>query len=134
MINVSVKIDAEFIVSTIGVLAEEIPGYGTTVDLLSENFEGWVDWGTGVDLLEDNFESWTGFLLNVTINPPEGGSVTKNPSKSSYNWNEPVILTAFANIGYVFLKWMGDLTGSVNPSTIRMNANKNIIAVFGTPG
>jgi uncharacterized repeat protein (TIGR02543 family) len=67
------------------------------------------------------------FTLNVTAT---NGSVTKNPNQANYNSGSTVQLTATANTGYVFTSWSGDATGSTNPLTVTMNANKNITANF----
>jgi hypothetical protein len=41
-----------------------------------------------------------------------------------------VTVTANPNIGYAFGNWTGDLSGSVNPTTITMNGNKSVTANF----
>ena len=58
------------------------------------------------------------------------GSVTANPSQVNYNYGTNVQLTAIPNVGYVFTSWSGDATSVVNPLTISMTTNKNIIANF----
>ncbi|HAQ17724.1 MAG TPA: hypothetical protein DCR40_00650 [Prolixibacteraceae bacterium] len=67
------------------------------------------------------------FTLNAIAN---NGTVVKNPTLASYNSGATVQLTATPNSGYVFSSWSGDATGSVNPLTVTMNANKNITANF----
>ncbi|MDP2335138.1 MAG: ice-binding family protein [Bacteroidota bacterium] len=69
----------------------------------------------------------SGFTLNVTAN---NGTVVKNPDLVSYTSGATVQLTATPNSGYTFTSWSGDATGSVNPLTVTMNANKNITANF----
>ena len=39
-------------------------------------------------------------------------------------------MTAIPATGYHFTGWSGDLTGSTNPATVTMDANKNITANF----
>ncbi len=68
-----------------------------------------------------------GFTLNVTAT---NGSVAKNPDQSTYTSGATVVLTATPNSGYTFTSWSGDATGSTNPLTVTMNANKNITANF----
>ena len=58
------------------------------------------------------------------------GTITKNPDQASYDVNTVVQLTATPATGYHFTGWSGDLTGSTNPVTVTMNANKNITANF----
>jgi len=70
------------------------------------------------------------YTLNVSVNPPGSGSVTKNPNKSSYNYNEVVQLTASPAAGYTFSSWSGDASGTANPLSVTMNSNKNITANF----
>ncbi len=67
------------------------------------------------------------FTLNVTaIN----GTVSKNPNNPTYNDGDNLVLTATPNSGYEFTSWSGDATGTNNPLTVLMNANKNITANF----
>lgn len=39
-------------------------------------------------------------------------------------------IEAFPSVGYSFDKWGGSITGSINPTTVIMNTNKNIYAYF----
>jgi len=73
----------------------------------------------------------TGFTLNVTA---QNGSVSKNPDQLTYNNGDNVVLTATPNSGYEFTSWSGDATGTNNPLTVLMNANKNITANFSLTG
>jgi len=67
------------------------------------------------------------YTLNVTA---VNGTVVKLPNTATYNSGATVALTATPSAGYVFTSWSGDATGSVNPLTVTMNANKNITANF----
>jgi len=67
------------------------------------------------------------YTLNVTA---LNGTVVKNPNLVSYSSGANVSLTAAPNSGYTFSSWSGDATGSTNPLTLTMNANKNITANF----
>jgi hypothetical protein len=68
------------------------------------------------------------YTLEIII---EGnGSVQKNPDQPSYPAGTPVELTAFADLGWRFDQWSGDLQGNQNPSTIIMNSNKVVTAHF----
>jgi uncharacterized repeat protein (TIGR02543 family) len=67
------------------------------------------------------------YTLNVTA---QNGTVLKTPDTATYNGGDTVQLTATPNSGYVFSSWSGDATGSNNPLTVQMNANKNITANF----
>jgi uncharacterized repeat protein (TIGR02543 family) len=102
-------------------------------------FTNWTDGGNSVSTnasytfvinsnrtLVANFTA-NSFTLNVTAT---NGSVVKNPNQANYNSGTTVQLTATPNTGYVFTSWSGDATGSTNPLTVNMNANKNITANF----
>jgi len=69
--------------------------------------------------------------LDVVAN---NGSVLKNPDLLTYANGATVVLTATPNSGYIFTSWSGDVTGSVSPLTVTMNANKNITANFALIG
>ncbi|MFC1633456.1 SUMF1/EgtB/PvdO family nonheme iron enzyme [Planctomycetota bacterium] len=58
------------------------------------------------------------------------GSVTKSPDKASYNHGETVTLEAAPNKGYSFTNWSGNLSGSANPATLLMEADKSVTADF----
>ncbi|MDB5268627.1 MAG: hypothetical protein JWP58_1667 [Hymenobacter sp.] len=58
------------------------------------------------------------------------GTVTKNPDQATYASGTSVSLTAAAAAGYQFSGWSGDASGSTNPLTVTMTANKNITATF----
>jgi len=69
----------------------------------------------------------TTYALSLTANH---GSITKTPDKSAYDAGETVTIQAVADTGYEFAGWSGDLSGSTNPTTVTMNANKSITADF----
>ena len=58
------------------------------------------------------------------------GSVTKSPDKANYNDGETVTLEAVPDTGYNFVNWSGHLSGSSNPATITMDADKSVTANF----
>ena len=58
------------------------------------------------------------------------GNIIQIPEQSTYQRGTVVELTAIPENGWIFDYWQGDLTGSMNPTTITMNANKSIVAVF----
>src|ERR1035437_2980367 len=80
----------------------------------------------------------TAFVANFTLIPVTytlnvtsvNGTVAKNPNQTTYNGGSSVILTPTPAVGYVFSSWSGDATGTANPLTVLMNANKNITANF----
>lgn len=52
------------------------------------------------------------------------------PASCKYRTGTVVNIEAFANQGYEFDHWGGDLSGSTNPTTITMNSSKTITAFF----
>ena len=71
---------------------------------------------------------WTMFpTLNIAVTD---GSVTKTPDKTAYTLGEKVILRAVADDGYQFTGWSGGFSGTGNPVTIIMYANRTVTANF----
>jgi glucose/arabinose dehydrogenase len=66
----------------------------------------------------------------LTVNTAGSGTVAKNPDQATYNTGSSVILTATPAAGYRFSAWSGSATGSTNPLTVSMTANKTITATF----
>jgi uncharacterized repeat protein (TIGR02543 family) len=66
----------------------------------------------------------------LTTNTSGSGSVSLNPSGGTYDSGTVVTLTATPESGWEFSGWSGDLSGSTNPTTIMMNANKSVTATF----
>ncbi|MDW7679269.1 MAG: T9SS type A sorting domain-containing protein, partial [bacterium] len=75
------------------------------------------------------------YTLTILVDPIGAGSVTINPNKSSYEYNEPVQLTAVANSGFTFDFWSGDIPHYTYSSiTIYMQRNRVITANFTAVG
>ena len=116
--------------------------YGTSVELTAVPLAGW------------HFVRWTGDLtgsvnpetitlngnktvtavfeqdaVTLTVNVTGSGSVSQDP-EPPYLYGASVELTAVPLAGWHFVRWTGDLTGSVNPETITLNGNKTVTAVF----
>ena len=72
------------------------------------------------------------YTLNISISPTGAGAVTKNPDSPGgvYSSGSTVQLTAYTNYGFNFKNWSGALTGTENPKSIVMNANKSVTANF----
>lgn len=58
------------------------------------------------------------------------GSGTVNPATGDYPQGSNQTLTAKPASGYIFTGWSGDATGTTNPLTVSMSANKTITATF----
>ena len=68
------------------------------------------------------------FTLAITL--VGNGTVSKNPNQATYASGSTVSLTAAPAAGYVFGGWSGDATGTTNPLSVSMTANKAITATF----
>ncbi|MBJ6110377.1 PQQ-dependent sugar dehydrogenase [Hymenobacter sp. BT523] len=68
--------------------------------------------------------------FTLTTSVMGSGSIAKSPNQTSYPGGTSVTLTATPAAGYAFSGWSGAATGSTNPLTISMTANKTITATF----
>ena len=68
--------------------------------------------------------------LAVTVAGNLGGSVAVAPVKDQYLATDTVTLTATPASGFAFSAWSGDLTGSANPASLSMAANRSVVATF----
>ncbi|MGE5296307.1 MAG: InlB B-repeat-containing protein, partial [Solirubrobacterales bacterium] len=73
----------------------------------------------------------TSYTLSVSAT---NGTVTKTPNQTSYTAGTTVTLQATPNSGYTFTGWSGSLSGTTNPATITMDANKSVTANFTVSG
>jgi peptidoglycan/xylan/chitin deacetylase (PgdA/CDA1 family) len=69
------------------------------------------------------------YTLDVTVSPPEGGSVNRN-NTGPYHYGDWVRLTADANSGWAFTQWSGDASGTNSQVDIFIDGIKSIIANF----
>jgi uncharacterized repeat protein (TIGR02543 family) len=122
--------------------------HGTAVDLEAVADSGYHFTGWSGDLTgSDNPASVTmtggktitaGFAINTYTLALSGshGVVKVNsvscglPWSGSFSGGEVVSLEAVANTGYQFSGWSGDLSGTTNPTSVTMTANKGITAGF----
>jgi uncharacterized repeat protein (TIGR02543 family) len=79
---------------------------------------------------EGNLSSAEILYLNYSINLSELQHGTVSPASLSYQPNTLATLTATPNPGYRFTGWTGDSSGTDNPLTITMDADKTIGATF----
>lgn len=74
------------------------------------------------------FETAPLYNLNLTTNGP--GTVATDPAGSQFTAGTTVVLTATAQIGYVFTGWSGDVVSNVNPYSLLMDSDKSVVANF----
>ncbi|CAL2055366.1 exported hypothetical protein [Tenacibaculum sp. 190524A05c] len=102
-------------------------------------FNGWSGDATGttnpLTITMDADKTITAVFIKVqrtlTINATNGSvSTNPNPTGGTYDDGTSVILTATPASGYQFDGWSGDATGTTNPLTITMDADKTVTAIF----
>jgi uncharacterized repeat protein (TIGR02543 family) len=120
----------------------ELYPHGTSVQLTATpatgyHFESWSGDASGTSnpltITMDSGRTITAnFAINnytLTVNS-SNGSVAMNPNQPTYTHGTQVELTASPAIGYHFVNWSGDGSGSANPLTITMDDNKTVTANF----
>jgi uncharacterized repeat protein (TIGR02543 family) len=71
----------------------------------------------------------TQYTLTSSVGSSGGGTVS--PSGTNwYNSSQSVTVTATANAGYSFSGWSGDLSGTTNPTSVKMNGPRIVTANF----
>jgi len=126
---------------------ESNPGiaYETGTPGRVDSGEGWSGgmpdpYGTGTqaDFLYSIYAVYTpgGTLpqYTLTTNTVGQGSITLNPPGGTYDVGTVVTVTADPDTGWQFDNWSGDLSGSTNPTTITMDADKSVTANFSEIG
>ena len=108
-----------------GPAVSPVANAGTPIAGVTDDFDGGGRSPTAPDIGADEFTTFT-----LTVNVVGGGSVTRDPDSPSYNPATVVELTAVPASGSTFVQWTGDLTGSANPDSLTMDADKNVTATF----
>jgi uncharacterized repeat protein (TIGR02543 family) len=76
------------------------------------------------------YASVSSYVLIAIASPASGGSIGWSPKTASYTPGTVVTLTASPTAGYVFTGWSGALSGTKNPTTVTMDADKKVTASF----
>ena len=120
---------------------------GSTVSLTAtpaagQQFTGWSGDATGTAnplsvSLTANKSITANFVPTVaqytlTVTAIGSGTVTKSPDQPTYPSGSTVTLTATPAAGQQFTGWSGDASGTTNPLSVSMTANKAITATFIT--
>ncbi len=101
------------------------------------NFVNWTDSIKGIvtdttSIIMNSNKAVTAIFAEkpkYTITPVvSNGSIFLSPAGGTYYEGVEVTLVAKENVGYKFTGWGGDLSGTVNPQKIVVNANKTVIA------
>jgi hypothetical protein len=74
--------------------------------------------------------TFTQIEYTLTVTVVGSGSVAKSPDQASYHYGDLVQLTANPTTGWRFSSWNGGLTGPLNPSSITINGNSEVTAIF----
>jgi hypothetical protein len=116
--------------------------YGDVVLLTAVPAPGWFfqAWGgnlSGSDnptklVITDNMSVTATFIENVhtlTVNVVGNGVVDLN-NTGPYHYGDAVLLTAFPEAGWSFLRWSGNIVGPANPATLLITGNMSVTATF----
>ncbi|CAL2093767.1 putative repeat protein (TIGR02543 family)/predicted secreted protein (Por secretion system target) [Tenacibaculum sp. 190524A05c] len=117
---------------------------GTSVELTATpasgyQFDGWSGDATGTTnplmITMDADKTVTAMFSKIqrtlTLNATNGSvSTNPNPTGGTYDDGTSVVLTATPASGYQFDGWSGDASGTTNPLTITMDADKTVTAIF----
>ncbi|MBP2681038.1 MAG: putative Fibronectin type protein, partial [Candidatus Krumholzibacteriota bacterium] len=69
-------------------------------------------------------------LHDLTTTVDGGGAIVRFPDYAAYSDSAKVTLTAVPDDGWLFNNWSGAVTGSTNPATVVMDADKSVTAFF----
>lgn len=69
-------------------------------------------------------------VKTYTLSASVVGSGTVTPTSGTYDEGTTVTITAKPASGYLFTGWSGNATGTTNPLSVTMDANKTITATF----
>lgn len=111
----------------------------TAIPYAGYSFKGWSGSLSGAKnpdtlVMDANKNVIANFVNNgnftLTITPVGSGTVTLNPPGGIYAGGTTVTLTAQPAAGFKFTGWSKGLSGSTNPASLMISANKNITATF----
>jgi uncharacterized repeat protein (TIGR02543 family) len=120
--------------------------YGTQVSITAKansdyRFSSWSGDASGtsnpITITMDSNKSITANFIRqytLTITAGTGGTTDPVPGNYTYDSGTQVTVKATANSGYQFSGWSGAVTGTTNPITVTMDADKSITANFSATG
>jgi hypothetical protein len=72
----------------------------------------------------------TQYTVTTAVSPVGGGTISLNPSQASYTNGSVVQVTATPSANFTFTGFTGDLSGTVDPQNLTVNAAKSVTANF----
>ena len=76
------------------------------------------------------FTATPSYTLSISKNGTGGGSVSSNPTGTSFSAGTPVTLTALPDANSVFSGWSGACSGTATTCQVTMNSNVSVTATF----
>ena len=103
-----------------------------TTDPAVVTFEPYMHYGIGGELPPVNVSVGAG-PTQVSLTMAVTGSGTTVPSGTTwYDVGDVVTISATPAMGWLFIEWTGDVTGSLNPTNVTMTTDMVVTAVFDT--
>ncbi|MBN2342802.1 MAG: hypothetical protein JXR45_14995 [Deltaproteobacteria bacterium] len=95
------------------------------------DFEAQTESTVTVRMAQDlSIEAYFVQSYSLVVETEGQGDVIISPAKDTYDEGEQPRLEAVAAENWVFDHWAGALTGTANPETLTMNADKTVTAIF----
>src|SRR5205823_14547079 len=112
--------------------------HGTVVQLTATPAAGWhfVGWsgdasGTAnplsatIDAIKNVTATFAINTYTLSVTTAGSGTVAKSPNQATYTHGTVVQLTASPAVGWHFVSWSGDASGTANPLSVTMDADKS---------
>jgi uncharacterized delta-60 repeat protein len=114
---------------------EAVPDTGYRFDEWTGDVPSGHEGDNPVTILMDSNKSIEATFIRqytLTISTGSGGTTDPSPDTYAHDTGTQTSVRAIANSGYEFSQWSGDASGTDNPITITMNADKAIRANFSS--
>ena len=70
------------------------------------------------------------FTVSITQPDPEVGNIKIDPDIINFSPGTEAVITATAEYGYNFVEWAGSVSGNQNPTTITIDKDLSVSAIF----